>query len=91
VHPDGVAARLAAEAQAGDPAPPMPADREARMDLTAEPGEDLSRTMARLADREARLNVAARVLAQEIRAARGLLPDPGAAVELAWEGRDPPG
>jgi hypothetical protein len=64
VHPDGIAARLAAEAQAGDPSPPLPADREAHMDL------------------------AAWALAAEIRALRGVLPDPGAVVGPALEDHD---
>jgi hypothetical protein len=35
VHPDGVAARLAAEVQINDPPLPLPADREACMDFAA--------------------------------------------------------
>jgi hypothetical protein len=64
VHPDGVAARLAAEARAGDPPPPLPAEREARMDF------------------------AARALAAEIRILRGEIPAPGVVAELAIGDRD---
>jgi hypothetical protein len=63
-HPDAVAAMLAAEAQAVTLPSPMPADREACMEL------------------------AAKVLAEEIRSCRGLIPAPGDAVETALEDLD---
>jgi hypothetical protein len=61
VHPDGIARLIAAEAQAATPPSPMPADREACLDL------------------------AARELAAEIRACRGLIPAPSEAVETTLE------
>jgi hypothetical protein len=64
VHPDGVARLIAEEAQAGDSPPPMPDDREARLD------------------------VAARALAQEIRTLRGLMPAAGGVGVPALEDRD---
>jgi hypothetical protein len=64
VHPDGIARLIAAEAQAGDSPPPLPDDREARMDL------------------------AARALAEEIRTLRGMMPAPGGIGELALKARD---
>jgi hypothetical protein len=60
---DGIAARLAAEAQADDPPLPMPDDYEARLDL------------------------AARVLAEEMRTLRDLMSAPGAVVGPALEDR----
>ena len=87
VHPDAIARLIAAEAQAADPYPPLPADRKARQDLAAGPGIDLYRTLERLTDPEARLNVAARALAQKIRALRGSIPAPGAG-EAALEDHD---
>jgi hypothetical protein len=80
VHPDGVARQIAAEAQAGDPPPSLPAEREVHLDA------ELHRTLARLTDPEARLNVAARALAAEIRILRGAIPDPGTVVEPALGG-----
>jgi hypothetical protein len=89
VHPDAVARLVAAEAQADQAPPPLPADREACQDLAARPDTDLHRTLARLADPEARLNLVARALAQEIRAWRGVIPALGDAGEPALEGFDP--
>jgi hypothetical protein len=71
VHPDGVARLAAAEARADQRPPSLPAEREAHLDT------DLHRELERLADPEARLNVAARALAAEIRILRGLAPAPG--------------
>jgi hypothetical protein len=64
VHPDGIAAMLAAEAQADPVPPPLPAAREADLDF------------------------AARELAQEIIALRGLPPIPGGVGVPALEARD---
>jgi hypothetical protein len=63
--------------QADDSPPPVPADREARLNLVAGPGMDLHRELARLTDPEARLNLAARALGQDIRILRGMTPVPG--------------
>jgi hypothetical protein len=90
VFPDAIARLAAAEAQADQAPPPLPADREACQDLAARPDTDLHRTLARLADPEARLNLVARALAQEIRAWRGVIPALGDAGEPALEGFDPP-
>jgi hypothetical protein len=90
VPPDSMARLVAAEAQADDAPPPLPADREACQDLAARPDTDLHRTLERLADPEARLNLVAWALAQEIRAWRGVIPALGDAGEPALEGFDPP-
>jgi hypothetical protein len=82
VFPDAIARLAAAEAQAAATSPPLPAEQEARLDT------DLHRTLEQLTDPEARLNVAARALAKDIRALRGEIPAPGGAGELALEGRD---
>jgi hypothetical protein len=71
-----------AEAQADQAPPPLPAERETCLDA------ELRRELARLTDPEARLNLAARALAKDIRALRGEIPAPGAAAELALEDRD---
>jgi hypothetical protein len=84
VHPDGIAAMLAAEAQADQAPPPRPAAREVHLDV------DLHRTLERLTDPEARLDAAARALAAEIRTLRGAITAPGAAAEPALERFDPP-
>jgi hypothetical protein len=57
-------------------------EREVHLDT------DLHRELERLADPEARLNVAARALAEEIRVLRGAMPDPGAVVGPALKHRD---
>jgi hypothetical protein len=88
VHPDAIARLIAAEAQAADPSPPLPADRKARQDLAAGPGIDLYRALERLADPEARLNVAAQALGQEIRILRGMTTVPGGVDLPALEDHD---
>jgi hypothetical protein len=65
VHPDAVEHLIAAEAQADQAPPPLPADREAWLDT------DLHRTLDQLTDPEARMDAAARALGREIRALRG--------------------
>jgi hypothetical protein len=82
VHPDGIARLVAAEAQADQTPPPLPAERETCLDA------DLHRELARLTDPEARLDVAARALAAEIRVLRGAMPDPGAVVGPALKDCD---
>jgi hypothetical protein len=84
VHPDGLAVMLAAEAQADQAPPPPPAAREAWLDA------DLHRTLERLTDPAARMDVAARALGQEIRALRGMVPAPGDAGEPAMADFDSP-
>jgi hypothetical protein len=79
---DAIARLAAAEIQAVTPPPPLPADREARLDT------DLHRPLERLTDPEARLNLAARALGQEIHILRGAIPAPGGAGELALEDHD---
>jgi hypothetical protein len=86
VFPDAIARLAAAEAQA-DQAPP-PADGEARQDLATWPSAELRRELERLTDPEARLNLAARALGQEIRILRGMPPAPGGVGELALEDHD---
>jgi hypothetical protein len=81
VHPDAIARQAAAEAQADQAPPPLPAEREACLDA------DLHRTLARLTDPEARLHAAARALAEDIRVLRGLTTVPGGAGEPALEDR----
>jgi hypothetical protein len=73
VHPDAIARLIAAEAQADQAPPLLPAEREARLDA------ELHRELERLTDPEARLNLAARPLGQEIRAWRDLTLAPGGA------------
>jgi hypothetical protein len=71
VFPDAIARQIAAEAQ-GDQRPlPLPAEREVHLDA------ELHRTLARLTDPEACLNVAGRALATEIRILRGAGTAPG--------------
>jgi hypothetical protein len=82
VHPDGIARLVAAEARADRLSPSLPAEREAHLDT------DLHSELERLADPEARLNVAARALAAEMRVLRGAMPDPGAIVGPALKDRD---
>jgi hypothetical protein len=77
VFPDAIARLAAAAAQAEQAPPPLPAEQEACQDLAAGPDTDLHRTLERLTDPEARLNVAARALAEDIRVLRGLRPAPG--------------
>jgi hypothetical protein len=67
--------------QADTSPPPLPAEREAYLDA------ELHSTLARLTDPEARLNVAARALGQDIRVLRGLRPAPGGVGVSALEGR----
>jgi hypothetical protein len=68
-----------AEAQADQAPPPLPTDRETRLDT------ELHRELERLADPEACLNLAARALAAEIRILRGAIPAPSGAGEPAPE------
>jgi len=84
VFPDVIARLAAAEAQADQAPPPLPAEREVWLDT------DLHRELARLTDPEARLNLAARALAEDIRALRGLRPAPGDAGEPAIKDIDTP-
>jgi hypothetical protein len=70
--------------QADQVPPPLPAEREAWLDA------DLHRTLAWLTDPKARLNVAARALAEDIRILRGLRPGPGDAGEPAIQDIDTP-
>jgi hypothetical protein len=76
VFPDAIARLAAVEAQADQAPPPRPAAWEAGRDA------DLHRELARLTDPEARLNVAARALSQEIRILRGAIPAIGEAADL---------
>jgi hypothetical protein len=82
VFPDAIARLAAAEAQADQAPPPPPAAREAYLDA------DLHRELARLADPEARLDLAARALGREIRALRGMIPVPGGVDLPALEDHD---
>jgi hypothetical protein len=77
VHPDGVAARLAAETNQA--LSPLPANPETLLDA------DLHRELERLTEPEARLNLAARALAEDIRVLRGMRPAPGGVGEPAHE------
>jgi hypothetical protein len=81
VHPDAIARLIAAEAQADQAPPLLPAEREARLDA------ELHRELERLTDPEARLDLAVRALGQEIRAYRELTPAPSGVGVSALEVR----
>jgi RecB family exonuclease len=88
VHPDAVEHLIAAEAQADQAPSSLPTEREAGLDLAVGPDTDLHRELERLADPEARLDLAARALAAEIRILRGMTTVPGGIDLPALEDHD---